>query len=105
MSLAVQSGRIMHMPENVQQFIIGNHGWVIRDLNGFCSTSSPGTNSFIRRVGYFGCGLPRDNCCYPFESLENRLCTPEASACKRGGIKLRHRSPHFYFILVVLVNV
>src|SRR6266536_4186327 len=45
-SLAVQCCRVMHMPKNLQQFLVGNNRWVVRDLNCFRGSSSPVANFF-----------------------------------------------------------
>src|SRR5579864_9154907 len=91
----------MQMPEDVQQGLEGNNGWVIGDLNGFGGACSAGTDLLIRGVLYLGCCIPRYNFCDTLEPIEDGLCTPEASPGKRGSIKLRHVLPPIMISLVL----
>src|SRR5258708_13695972 len=80
--LPVQGGRIMRFPEYFQQFIIGDNGRVISDLQGFRMAGCATANFFVGRMGHMSACITGDGFYDSFSLLDNGFRTPEHTGSK-----------------------
>src|SRR6266581_4831279 len=78
--LAVERGRIMHVPELVQKLLVGHLRRVVRDLNGLRVTRASRAHLLVGRVVQGSTFVTRDGLDYPRHLVEKMLDTPEAAA-------------------------
>src|SRR5207253_1412435 len=79
-SLAIHRGWIVGLPEDLQQLIVRDFGWIELDLDNLGVSRLPGANLLVSRVRGFPARIPGGDQFNSFEGFENRIQAPKTTA-------------------------
>src|SRR5487761_66821 len=81
-SLAIEGRWVVHVPEGVQELVIGDLGRVVGHLHRFGVAGPAAADLLVRRVVASATGVPGDGIDDAGHLVEKVLDTPEAAACE-----------------------
>jgi hypothetical protein len=87
-SLPVERGGIVRLPENGEQFIESNLFWVVKYLDHFSMAGLFITNLFVRGINNMSSTVTGSNFQNTLQLLEDRFCTPETTRSQSSRIRL-----------------
>ena len=86
-SLLVQTGWVMNLEKNFQEFIVGDFGGLVNDLHTFRVARFTGANLLIGGIDNFTTGITGGNAQYTVQLFEYGFGAPETSRSKGGRIR------------------
>jgi hypothetical protein len=92
--LAVPRGRIVVVPEYVEQLPIANLGRIVFHLHGFGVSGAVGAHVFVVRVSERSARVTHGCRNHAFDLPERCLDTPKTPGAERGFIRLHGADSH-----------
>lgn len=80
--LAIERGRIMDLPKNLEQAFVGNDSRVEVYLHGFCVAGGSGTYVLVRRINKRSPRVSANCLGYALYLAEEVFYAPETSCCE-----------------------
>jgi hypothetical protein len=90
-ALLVEGGRIMDVPKNIEQLLIGDFRRVVGDPDDFGVAGLVAADILVGRVHGMAAGVAADDVGDSTEFFEERLGAPETAHAEGGGLKARRR--------------
>src|SRR5690348_9961323 len=83
-TLAVGRGGIVHLPEMVEQLVIGNFAGIEGDLDGFGVAGAVGTHILVGGIGQTAAGIAHRRIRNSRQGTEGSLYSPETTGGESG---------------------